>query len=175
MAVLDWEFKKKKCPVSVCKWCQTSLSASTGSPCRWKVKAVSVKDVLRLVSVLIGPLARGQGRERAGVWWYYVPQNRLFSHHRARAHSCVEANTDSEWIHSWSFSRCRKQCTSQNRQCSRTDYLDMVLFALFYLLLTLILPSGVCWLRPRDYKVLQKVLKTGIMETNNYGSLSESL
>lgn len=36
----------------------------TGSPCRWKVKAVSVKDVLRLVSMLIGLLARGPGREK---------------------------------------------------------------------------------------------------------------
>lgn len=37
---------------------------SIGCPCRWKVKAVRVKDVLRLVSVLIPPLARGPGREK---------------------------------------------------------------------------------------------------------------
>lgn len=54
-------------------------------PCRWKVKASSVKDVLKLVSVLICLLARGpewgKGRTR-----YCVTQNRLFSHHRERGH-----------------------------------------------------------------------------------------
>lgn len=68
--------------VFVFKRCQSVFCVFTARPCRWKVKAVGVKDASALMCRLPGGPAK---ERRGGLWPYWVAQNRLFSHHGARA------------------------------------------------------------------------------------------
>lgn len=96
----EWNKRRRwERATSVFKGCQTLFCEFAGSPCRWKVKAVSVKDVLRLVSVLIGLLARGPGREKSRTLTVlcYTKQALLTPSSTCSCLSCVEPSGDSEF------------------------------------------------------------------------------